>query len=173
MNYLGTDPSSVVRRSAGWCRRGLQQFLYELEMLCCISSPTKRVTFGCVIGATPISKSHHREPRRAAWRNFSEIACWNNSNQTRQARQVRKIFASRAIGAYEWESARESLALYDGKTFLTGRKHKNMGLPVELSKLPLRNRIFVNESRVIRKRSVQQCSHMEQAQLPLGLVLLQ
>ena len=90
------------------------------------------------------------------------IACWYDVDQTRDS-HPREIGPAGAIGAYERKSAGKGLALYDGKAFLTGRKHKNVGRSIEILELPLGNRVVMNESWVIWKRGVKQSSHMDQS----------
>ena len=55
------------------------------------------------------------------------VARWYDADQTPESRQTRKIGAAGAISAHERKSAGEGLALYQGKAFLTGSEHKNMG----------------------------------------------
>ena len=64
------------------------------------------------------------------------IACWYDVDQTRDS-QPREIGPAGAIGAYERKSASKGLTLYDGKAFLTGRKHKNVGRSIEILKLAI------------------------------------
>src|SRR5262249_1321690 len=89
-------------------------------------------------------------------------ACWYDVDQTRDS-HPREIGPAGAIGAYERKSASKGLTLYDGKAFLTGREHKNVGRSIEILKLPLGNRVVMNESWVIWKRGVKQSSHMDQS----------
>ena len=91
------------------------------------------------------------------------VACRYDADQTCKSQQGRKIGAAGAIGAHERKSACECLALYDGEAFLTGSKRKHVGRFIESLKLPLGNRLVVNEPRVIRKWSVNQSSHMDQS----------
>src|SRR5262249_23918289 len=103
---------------------------------------------------------HIRSPRfiteglqeRAAQR--LRIACWDNANQTRKPALARKVRPPRSISADNRQATSESLAQHHTEPVLTGRERTHMDGRIKALKVPLGNRIIMNEPRMSWKGNV-------------------
>src|SRR5262245_9361574 len=132
---------------------GSKHVVHELEMLGSIASPTEQLAL--ILGNRRHAGLAHRivEGLKDRTPQRLRIAGRYNADQALES-EARALRAACSIGANKPKPASKALDLNQRKALLTRSEDKHVGRSIEFLERPLGNRLEVDESWVVGKRSI-------------------